>query len=819
MAAPLVPGANDFERIESAFSGAAALDAAARAALLTAVFSDRSDLREEVEALLAAHDRLLPVDEDVTRAAPGVGSRMGPFTLVEKLGEGGMGEVYRGERVDGGFEQHVAIKITRASLHHEDVVRRFRVERQILASLNHPNIVTMLDGGATADGQAYFVMEYVSGTTITRACRDREMPLDQRLALMHTICAAVQYAHQRGIVHRDLKPANILVQADGVPKVLDFGLAKLLNAPRDGETTLTGLLPGPLTPNYASPEQVRGLPVTTACDVYALGVLLYEVVAGVRPYETHGQPLDRIVEIVLHDEPTRPSAVTSDAPLPYPRSQLRGDVDAIVAKAMHKEPSERYDSAGELARDLTRTLNHEPVLARPLSASYVLRRMAARHKGVVTIGALALVAVLATSAAAFWQREVARREQARAETLFRDVRQLANALIFKVHDAVVTLPGSTEVRRTIVNDAVAYLERLEAQSGGDVTLRLELAAAYLQIAGILGDPQKPNLGDREGALRQYERARAIAAPLLTPNAPFEAVDRFAVASQQLSTLYGLKGDREKAVATARQAVDQAERYLSRHPGDEGAARSVAVSNFFLAWALPNQESIPVWERVLAHYDAQLARQPDSVQVKRNVALTSKYLAGVLDTVDRRPEALKYHRRAMELDESRLAAMPNDRMTQLDAAISYTALAIAIEFVDQDFARAADLVERSIALRRRVVEADPKDVQAQERLVYGLTLLAQYQRRRGERGQARSLLEEGIRIQDAVLRLTGDLSGRRQLGFAWYLMGWLEQDESHHDASCAAMQRAERNFSEAAEYLSPIQQGQLAEAKDHVAKCR
>jgi tetratricopeptide (TPR) repeat protein len=244
-----------------------------------------------------------------------------------------------------------------------------------------------------------------------------------------------------------------------------------------------------------------------------------------------------------------------------------------------------------------------------------------------------------------------------------------------------------------------------------------------------------------------------------------------------------------------------------------------TASFYLAWALPTDQSIPVWERVLALYEAQLARQPEAVQVKRNVALTSKYLADALDNVDRRPEALTHHRRAMELDQSRLEAAPNDRQAQLDAAISYTALAIAVEHLDQDVAQAAELVERSIVLRRRVVEADPKDVQARERLVYGLTLLAQYQRRRGELAVTRSLLLEAIDIQNAVLQRTGDNSGRRQLGFAWYLMGLLEDETAHPSASCAAMQHAERHFSEAAEYLSSIQQDQLGEVRDRLAKCR
>ena len=298
------------------------------------------------------------------------------------------------------------------------------------------------------------------------------------------------------MVHRDLKPANILIGSNGVLKVLDFGVAKLLEDPSHGAAATRGILPGPLTPNYASPEQLRGLPVTTASDVYALGILLYELVTGVKPYETKGLTLDKVLEIVVHTEPARPSSVPS-------HRHLRGDIDAIVLKAISKEAANRYDSAGELGSDVARFQAGEPVLARGPSTGYVLRRLAARNKAVVGVSTLALLAILTASGVAVWQRQIARREQARAEQRFRETRQLANALIFKIHDAVAPLAGSTPVRRTIVDEALLYLERLEREAGADdVTLRLELAAVYRQIGGILGDPQRANLGDREGAIRQ-----------------------------------------------------------------------------------------------------------------------------------------------------------------------------------------------------------------------------------------------------------------------------------------------------------------------------
>ena len=232
-------------------------------------------------------------DETVPHPPPGIGSAIGPFRLVAKIGAGGMGTIYLAERADGGFAQRVAVKIIATPVSHAGAARRFRAERQILASLRHPHIVSLMDGGVTADGHAYLVMEYVDGVPIATYCAERALSLADRLRLFRNVCAAVHYAHRHGVVHRDLKPANILVTSDGAPKVLDFGVAKMLDESLPGGGTATSIGIGPLTPNYASPEQLRGVTLTTSSDVYALGVLLYELAAGVRPYRDRRQVAGR----------------------------------------------------------------------------------------------------------------------------------------------------------------------------------------------------------------------------------------------------------------------------------------------------------------------------------------------------------------------------------------------------------------------------------------------------------------------------------------------------------------------------------------------
>jgi serine/threonine protein kinase/tetratricopeptide (TPR) repeat protein len=419
-----------FERLEGLFHQALPLDPDARAALLARECGDDAALRAEVERLIGAHERAAGFIQAPAAMLRGVGAgdglmdgrRIGAFRVVRELGRGGMGAVYLAERADGGFAQRVAIKLIKRGMDTDHVLARFRAERQILASLDHPNIARLLDGGSTPDGLPYLVMEYIDGQPIDAFADARVLPVADRIRLFLQVCDAVAYAHGQGVVHRDIKPLNILVTAAGVPKLLDFGIAKVLHdAAGEVTSTVTGLRL--LTPDYASPEQVEGRHATAASDVYSLGVVLYELLTGRSPYRLPSRAPQDLAAAVCTAEPERPSAAVTRAPengeqarprrrdsLDHPalpgavtarqlNRLLRGDLDTIILAALRKDPARRYGSVAAFAADLRRHLEGRPVIARSDGLLYRAGKFARRNRvGVAAAGfvlvSAALLAVL-----------------------------------------------------------------------------------------------------------------------------------------------------------------------------------------------------------------------------------------------------------------------------------------------------------------------------------------------------------------------------------------------------------------------------------------
>ncbi len=394
-----------FRRSRAIFGEAADMPREDREAFLREACGDDAALREEVEALLSESESV-PLERDVHEAmrsleSPPEGTRIGPYELVEEIGRGGMGTVHLARRADGAFERDVAIKLVGFGLDAAYFLERFREERRILASLAHPNIGALLDGGTMGDGRPYLIMELVSGRPIDVYCREEKTPLEARLRLFRDVCSAVEHAHRNLVIHRDLKPSNILVTKEGVPKLLDFGLARLLTPEAGTDRTATGYRA--LTPAFASPEQVRGDALTPASDVYSLGVLLYVLLTGKKPYRTTtGDEYAALLHAVLTEEPLRPAAAAPEAKIPR-------DLEAIVLKAMRKEPELRYGSAEELSEDVGRFLEGKLVRARPDTAGYRARKFVRRHRAGVVAAAIASIS-LAAGCYALWLSFSARRE-------------------------------------------------------------------------------------------------------------------------------------------------------------------------------------------------------------------------------------------------------------------------------------------------------------------------------------------------------------------------------------------------------------------------
>jgi len=416
-------------RIRAIYEAALAKDAAERAAFLDQECQGDEAIRQQVDLLLAARQRmpdwlneplLAPaqiVDSPADSPPRMEGRQLSSYKLVREIGRGGMGSVYLAERSDGAFRKQVAIKLVQPGVNGADVLARFRHEREILASLDHPGIARLLDAATTEEGLPYFVMEFVDGRPIDRWCDERKLNVTQRLQLFRSVCDAVQYAHQRLVVHRDLKPGNILVTADGKVKLLDFGIAKLLRKEQKGdETTITLMLL--MTPEYASPEQVNGDVITTLTDVYSLGVILYELLTGHRPYHLRRAAVREIARVLAEEEPTRPSAVvatTEERLTPQGvsevregdpnrlRKRLEGDLDCIVLTALHKEPVRRYSSVEAFGEDLGRHLENRPVNAREDSLWYRVSRFVRRNPKGVTTGVLIFLSAVAGVFTTLWE--------------------------------------------------------------------------------------------------------------------------------------------------------------------------------------------------------------------------------------------------------------------------------------------------------------------------------------------------------------------------------------------------------------------------------
>lgn len=756
-------------------------------------------VRAEVAELIASHEK---AENFINEPAPVelgfdnrsmVDKEIGGYKIVEQLGAGGMGTVFLAEKE--GLEKRVALKVIKRGMDTDAVLRRFVLERKILSRLEHPFIARLLDGGTTDDGLPFFVMEYVEGTPVTRFCDEHRFDIKERLELFRQICAAVAYSHQNLIVHRDLKPSNILITKDGTPKLLDFGIAKLLDT-EGFENTATATQGRIFTPEYASPEQLSGAPITTASDVYSLGVVLYELLTGTRPFQTKNRNYQEIANAVLTEEPAKPSAISNlEFQILNPKNEtgqnierptakektnskfkiqnskfLKGDLDNIILKALRKEAERRYVSVQEFSEDIRRYLTGLPVSATADSRVYRFSKFVKRNKIVTMIA----VVILLLSGVAVWQAVVATRERTRADARFRQVRKLANSLLFEYHDGIERLPGSTAVREKMVKDALEYLDNLSAESDDDASLQDELAVAFQKVGDIQGNPYFSNLGDTNGALASYEKALSIRQKLIAAK-PQESKTRHKLANVygSIGDILWSKGENSDALENYRKALAIDEELLNENSSDLSNLDSVAFRRYKVGQSLRQMRD---WNGALNNFASSLeirqklfaanAQNTDNIY---NLATSYLKLGDVFNDTANYSEALKNHQKALEILEP-LKNDGNDSLTQRVFALLHYRIALDKKELGGSDDALADIF-KALALQKRLVEVDPKNEQFTSDLSESYLAAGNLFLKAEKYAEAAEYLQKSIDFSENILTNSPDnLQIKQSLAIAYKSLG-------------------------------------------------
>ena len=677
---------------------ACAGDDALRAEVVSLVESmEEAGERFETPALAMPASRLAAADALLAPTIVQTGTRIAGWTVVRLLGSGGMGTVYLAERADAAFEQRAAIKIVRGTAD-EVLVRRFQDERRILATLDHPHIARFIDGGASDRGLPYVAMEYVDGRPIDVFCAERQLNIRQRLEIFRLTCLAVHHAHQHLVIHRDLKASNILVTADGTPKLLDFGIAKILE--RDSVDT-TRTMFRVLTLESASPEQIRGEPITTATDVYALGVLLYLLLAGRSPYRGVASNAAELSRAVCEQTPAVPSLAAREAGSSG-RPEIDADLDRIVLMALRKEPERRYGSAEQFAEDVSRYLEGRPVLAAPDSRLYRARKFVFRNRVAVAAAAGFLLAVTVGIAATSWQARAARQERNRAQREFDAVKSLATSVLGEIHDAIVPLPGSLATRELLIRRATGYLEALLPYAADDVPLRRQLAFDYRRLGQLQGEDGVPNLGDRDAAHRSLLQAATLFESLPEP---VDVDAGLGLAETYLALDRGL--DLGSSDVRYRQKAETLlDRFRVQAPSNP-LVHSTAAS--FWSAIGGTQETAKDYAGARGSFlkmagaaEAWLAIAPEDPNASRTLSLAYKKVGTEHEMLGRPEDALGFYERAAALDRLRVERDPARGLWRLDLsfAVRRHRLSVGVAGGRVACARAVPPGSRAQAVRRR-----------------------------------------------------------------------------------------------------------------------
>lgn len=774
---------HEWLRVKALFDAAADLPHRERRAFLDSA-SLPEYLRREVESLLAHSDTpsvllepvppLDMVESESTDAGahdPLIGERLGAYRVERLIGRGGMGVVYLATRADDVYQGRVAIKIVKRGMDTEAIVRRFYHERQTLATLDHPNIARLLDGGTTDAGLPYFVMELVDGIPIHRYCDAHTLNTVDRLRLFRTVCEAVDYAHRHLVVHRDLKPDNILVTLEGVPKLLDFGIAKVL-AP-DAQSDATQILPSlgePMTPGFASPEQLRGEPIGTPSDVYSLGLLLYELLCGHRPYRLEGVSFDEVVRRVCEVDPERPSlavtreelvtsaghtsrSVTPEAvshargePIKALSRRLRGDLDAIVMKAIRKQPGLRYGTAAQLSDDVARHLDGRPVTAQRDGVAYLTRKFVRRHRGAVAATALLAASLVAGLVATTYQARRADEQRMRAERRFDDVRRLANSLIFELHDGIEKLPGSTPQRELIVARALEYLNSLAQEADDTADLQRELALGYQRIGDVQGNPYRANLGRPVDALRSYRIALGLFERLVERRpSDIEGRRGLAASHERIGDALALMSDVAGSLESQRKGLAIREALATVDPSVEAElATSYYKVGEALGWSGDNQGALESSRKSLTLRAVIAQAKPLDTDALLAVATSGVKVGELLVATGDYRTALTLYREAQTRAATVTERDPTHTRARRQLAITHTKTADAL-LASGNAAAAAREHRTALTIREHLLDADPSNTQAKREVAISCISVADTAAASGGADDIREHLDRSIRL--------------------------------------------------------------------------
>ena len=714
-----------YQRSKELFLAALEIDDASLASWLSVATDGDQQLRREVEMLLNSHRQ---VEEDdlfeqpiITRPVRqgnlvGPGSRVGPWLLGELIGTGGMGAVYRAERADGAYERTVAIKLLRSDFDATGISDRFGIESNTLARLEHPNIARFYDAGFSSEEGSFLVMEFVNGISVTEYVVENNLTVAATLQLFIQICSAVSYAHQNLVVHRDLKPSNILVGSDGNVKLLDFGIALLLDSQDTKLSTYTG---SAMTPAYAAPEQIRKQPVTTATDTYSLGIILFEMLTAKRPYELAGMTPSQLESTICEHTPPYPSALASSSEL---RKVLGGDLDTIVMKALEKDPAIRYSTTQALAADVQRYLDGEPVHARGASSMYRLAKFASRNRIPVASAVLVLVAILFGIVSTTIQARRAQQQRDRAEERFDIAREATGSLLFEVHDAIANLAGSTPAREKIVGHALTYLDRLNETAVDDIRLRIDIANAYRRVGDVLGNPSNNNLGRVQDAISSYRSGLAVLENAIPSNESLQEdfTTAQALLYEKLADVTAFTGAIDSALIYLDTAIARYDANFKADPGSADKAFAVAIGNIKRGDYtgnphFPNSGDLDLAE---SYYRASLGflesidrTSADTTRLSRYFGLTHERLGTIHAESGELELSRESYERSMQYREKLWRANPNDVVLRRDAGIAHEKVGLTFQLqgeLDKAWA------ELQIAHRRysELVTEDPQNANAQ-----------------------------------------------------------------------------------------------------------